>query len=63
MQLQTIDKMELNDHQVQHNRGPSQKKSRIIELGTNDVILAHNKLLTQAVEELTKTNVEASAIT
>lgn len=34
-----IDKMTLNDHQVQHNRGPSQKKVGIIELGINDAIL------------------------
>lgn len=49
-----IDKMTINDHQVQHNRGLSQKKVGIIELGTNDAILAHNKLLTQTIEELTK---------
>lgn len=53
--------MTLNDHQVQHNRGLSQKNAGIIELGTNDGILAHNKLLTQIVEELTKKNVQTSA--
>lgn len=46
--------MALNDHQGQHNRGPTQKKVGIIELGTNDAILAQNKLLSQKVEELTK---------
>lgn len=48
------DRVELNDHQVQYNRGPSQKKAGILELGTSDAILAQNKLLTQTVEELTK---------
>lgn len=46
--------MEPNDHQVQYNRGSSQRKAGIIELGTNDAILDQNKLLTQTVEELTK---------
>ncbi|XP_058774726.1 uncharacterized protein LOC131648998 [Vicia villosa] len=49
-----IDRMALTDHQVQHNRGAIQKKLRVLELGTNDAILAQNKLLTQTVEELTK---------
>lgn len=49
-----IDRIVINDHQVQHNRGHSQKKAGIIELGTNYAILAHNKLLTQTVEELRK---------
>ncbi|XP_058775111.1 uncharacterized protein LOC131649366 [Vicia villosa] len=49
-----INKMALTDHQVQHNRGNVQKKAGILELGTNDAILAQNKLLTQTVEELTK---------
>ncbi|XP_058727136.1 uncharacterized protein LOC131598568 [Vicia villosa] len=49
-----IDRMALTDHQVQHNRGTVQKKAGILELGTNDAILAQNKLLTQTVEELTK---------
>lgn len=38
-----IDKMAPNDHQVQHNIGPSQMKVGIIKLGTNDVILDQNK--------------------
>ncbi|XP_058733363.1 uncharacterized protein LOC131604972 [Vicia villosa] len=46
--------MARNDHQVQQNRGVSQRKPNIIELGTNDAILAQNKLLFQQVEELTK---------
>ncbi|XP_058726128.1 uncharacterized protein LOC131597447 [Vicia villosa] len=49
-----IDRMALTDHQVQHNRGTVQKKAGILELGTNDAILAQNKLLTQTVEELIK---------
>ncbi|XP_058734316.1 uncharacterized protein LOC131606046 [Vicia villosa] len=48
-----INRMALNDHQVQYNRG-TQKKSGILELDMNDAILAQNKLLTQTVEELTK---------
>lgn len=49
-----IDRKTLNDHQRQHNKGSTQKKAGIIELGTNDAILAQNKLLSQQVEELMK---------
>lgn len=49
-----IDRMTLNDHQGQNNRGPTQKKAGIIELGTNNAILTQNKFLSQQVEELTK---------
>lgn len=49
-----INRMALTDHQVQYNRGTAQKKPEMLELGTNDAILAQNKLLTQTVEELTK---------
>lgn len=49
-----IDQMTLNDHQVQCNKGSSQRKPGILELGTNDAILDQNKLLIQTVEELTK---------
>ncbi|XP_058725956.1 uncharacterized protein LOC131597266 [Vicia villosa] len=52
--ISIIDRMALTDHQVQHNRGTVQKKPGVLELGTNDAILAQNKLLTQTVEELTK---------
>ncbi|XP_058722371.1 uncharacterized protein LOC131594295 [Vicia villosa] len=53
-EIMIIEKMARNDHQVQHNRGVVQKKPGLIELGTNDAILAQNKLLSQQVEELTK---------
>lgn len=49
-----IEQMTLNNHQVQSNRGSSQIKIGIIELGTNDAILAQNNLLTQIMEEFTK---------
>lgn len=49
-----IDQMTLNGHQVQYNRGSSQRKPVILDLGTNDAILVQNKSLTQIVEELTK---------
>src|SRR4051812_29164474 len=52
--IEIIEKMARNDHQVQHNRGVVPKKPGLIELGTNDAILAQNKLLSQQVEELTK---------
>lgn len=52
--IEIIEKMARNDHQVQHNRGNSQRKPGIIELGTNYAILAQNKLLSQQVGELTK---------
>ena len=46
--------MALNDHQGQHNQSVSQKKLGMLELGTNDAILAQNKLLSQQVELLTQ---------
>lgn len=42
-----IEIMALNNHQGQHNRGTTQRKPGIIELGTNDAILPQNKLLSQ----------------
>ncbi|XP_058761738.1 uncharacterized protein LOC131635147 [Vicia villosa] len=48
-----IDRMALNDRQNQHDRIPSQRKSGVLELNTNDAILAQNKLLSQQVELLT----------
>lgn len=39
---------------ITNNRGYSQKKLGLIELGTNDIILAQHKLLSLQVEELTK---------
>lgn len=52
--IEIIEKMTLNDHLGQQNINPSYKKSGIIELNTNDVILAHNKLLKQIVDKMTK---------
>jgi hypothetical protein len=49
-----IDRMALNDRQSQHDRSPSQRKPRVLELNTNDAILAQNKLLSQQVELLTQ---------
>ncbi|KAK2382248.1 hypothetical protein QL285_069796 [Trifolium repens] len=49
-----IERMALGDHQGQYNGNPSQRKDGIIELGTTDAMLAHNKLLAQAVKKLTK---------
>ncbi|GAU48428.1 hypothetical protein TSUD_405580 [Trifolium subterraneum] len=49
-----IEKMALSDHQDEYNMTPSQRKLGVIELGTSDAMLAHNKLFTQTVEELTK---------
>ena len=52
--VEIIDKMARNDHKVQHDRSNVQRKPGVLELGTNDAILAQNKLLSQQVEELTK---------
>ena len=52
--VEIIEKMVRNDHKVQHDRSNVQRKPRMLELGTNDAILAQNKLLSQQVEELTK---------
>ena len=49
-----IDRMALNDRQSQHDRSPSQRKPGVLELNTNDAILAQNKLLSQQVELLTQ---------
>lgn len=38
--ISIINRMDLNDHQVQYNRGTTQKKAGILELGANDAILA-----------------------
>lgn len=46
--------MTLNNYQVHYNIGSSQRKAGIMELGTNDEMLAQNKLLMQTMEELTK---------
>lgn len=46
--------MALNDHPGQYNRDNPHRKAEISGLGTNSIILAQNKLLTQIVEELTK---------
>src|ERR1043165_9832081 len=49
-----IDRMALNDLQSQHDRNPSQRRPSVLELNTNDAILAQNKLLSQQVELLTQ---------
>jgi hypothetical protein len=49
-----IERMARNDHQGQHDRSPSQRKPGVLELNTNDAILAQNKLLSQQVELLTQ---------
>lgn len=49
-----IEIMTLSDHQGQYNSGPTQKKSGIIKLNTNYVILVQNYLLTQIVYALAK---------
>ncbi|XP_058763941.1 uncharacterized protein LOC131637360 [Vicia villosa] len=49
-----IDRMALNNLQTQHDRSPSQRKSGVLELKTNDAILAQNKIHSQQVELLTK---------
>lgn len=46
--------MAFSDHQGKHNINLSQRKNVIMELNINDVILAQNKLLTQAVDDLKK---------
>ncbi|XP_058733282.1 uncharacterized protein LOC131604883 [Vicia villosa] len=49
-----IDRMALNDRQSQHDRSPSQRKPGVLELNTNDAIVAQNKLLSHQVELLTQ---------
>ncbi|XP_058726087.1 uncharacterized protein LOC131597403 [Vicia villosa] len=52
--ITVIDRMALNDRQSQHDRSPSQRKPGVLELNTNDAILAQNKLLSHQVELLTQ---------
>lgn len=49
-----IERMMLSDHERQHNKNLSQLKNGIIELNTNDGILAQNKLLDKTMDGLTK---------
>ncbi|MCI32040.1 hypothetical protein A2U01_0053252, partial [Trifolium medium] len=49
-----IEKMALSDHQGQYNRGSSQRKAGIMELGTIYAMLAQNTFFTQTVEEFTQ---------
>lgn len=51
-EVEIINKMALNDRQANHNRSNPQKTTGIIELGSNDAILAQNKILTQQLEEM-----------
>jgi len=46
--------MALNDRQINHSRNSPQKKSGLLELGSNDALLAENKILTQQLEEVKK---------
>ena len=48
-----IDSILANDYQSHHDRAPVQRKG-IMEMDTQNAILAHNKLLTQQIEALTK---------
>jgi hypothetical protein len=47
-----INKMALNDRSANHNRSVSQRKTGVLELGSNDANLAQNKILTQQLEEM-----------
>ena len=48
-----IDSIAANDYQSHHDRTSTQRKG-IMELDTQSVILAQNKLLVQQIEALTK---------
>src|ERR1044072_6606287 len=50
--IQIIEAMALNDQQTQHHRGPPPRRGRMIELGTNDAVLAQNKQLQQQLDEV-----------
>jgi len=47
-----IDALASIDYQNQHDKQGIQKKG-LLELNTSDVLLAHNKMLTQHIETLT----------
>jgi len=44
----------INDHKSEYSTGHHTKKADILDLKTNDVILAQSKLVTSIVEKLTK---------
>ena len=48
-----INSIAASDYQSHHDRAPIQRKG-IMELNTQNTILAQNKLLTQQIEDLTK---------
>ncbi|XP_020232090.1 uncharacterized protein LOC109812514 [Cajanus cajan] len=50
---QIIESLASSDHQAEHGRHQSHKRG-VLDLSTNDPILAHNKLLAQQIEALTK---------
>nr|KYP32094.1 hypothetical protein KK1_047295 [Cajanus cajan] len=50
---QIIESLASSDHQAEHGRHQSHKRG-IMDLSTNDAILAQNKLLSQQIEALTK---------
>jgi len=56
-----IDSIVASDYQSHHDRAPVQRKG-IMELDTQNAILAQNKLLTQQIEALTKYLIEFSVI-
>ncbi|XP_020238291.1 uncharacterized protein LOC109817457 [Cajanus cajan] len=50
---QIIESLASSDHQAKHGRHQSHKRG-VLDLSTNDAILAQNKLLSQQIEALTK---------
>ncbi|XP_020211727.1 uncharacterized protein LOC109796466 [Cajanus cajan] len=50
---QIIESLASSDHQAEHGRHQSHKRG-VLDLSTNDAILAQNKLLSQQIEALTK---------
>ncbi|XP_020208580.1 uncharacterized protein LOC109793528 [Cajanus cajan] len=50
---QIIESLASSDHQAEHGRHKSHKRG-VLDLSTNDVILAQNKMLSQQIEALTK---------
>ena len=53
--MELIDNMAASDHAILHDRSHIPTKRSLLELSSQDALLAHNKLLSKQLEALTKT--------
>jgi len=53
--MELIENMAASDHAILHDRTPTPAKRRLLELSSQDALLAQNKLLVKQLESLTET--------